>query len=149
VFYQQHTIHHESSQRSSCPSNPSTGSSNTPLVPPLSPIPPPIPNDPAGAFTWVLTHIIGLDTAAKVLRVTGRGGVLTVDDLLLVNITQLLDCLTNDTTIMSKTRLQHLKQWAEDQYDVNNEVHVHEFTAAICCEYQMKLARSKVHSKSK
>ena len=35
---------------------------------------PMIPQDPAGAFEWVLTHEIGLDTAPKRARITGLGG---------------------------------------------------------------------------
>ena len=81
---------------------------------------PMIPQDPTGAFEWVLTHVIGLDTAQKRARITGLGGVTTIDDLLLVNIDRLLECLTDNTTVMSQTRLQTLKQWAEEQYDMND-----------------------------
>ena len=81
---------------------------------------PMIPQDPAAAFEWVLTHVIGLDTAQKRSRITVLGAVTTIDNLLLVNIDRLLECLTDNTTVMSQTRLQTLKQWAEEQYDMND-----------------------------
>ena len=39
---------------------------------------PMIPQDPAGAFEWVLTHVIGLDTAQKRSRITVQGAVTTI-----------------------------------------------------------------------
>ena len=40
---------------------------------------PMIPQNPAGAFEWVLTHVIGLDTAQKRSRITVQGAVTTIE----------------------------------------------------------------------
>ena len=112
-------------------------------------VPPPIPVDPAGAFLWTLTHIIGFDTQAKRERVTNQGGVTTIMDLLMVDMSQLLECLTATTSVMAKTKLQALKTWAEEQYDTNEEVFVQDFTADICREYQFKFARTKSRTQTK
>jgi hypothetical protein len=55
-----------------------------PPIPPPMPVIPPIPPAPAAAFAHVLQYIVGLDTPAKRDRVINRGGVATVNDLLLI-----------------------------------------------------------------
>ena len=74
-------------------------------LPPF-PLIPPVPVHPTDAFAHVLEHIIGLDTQTKGDRDLVRGGVTTVDDLLLVDMDSLRDCLTDATSVMAKTRLK-------------------------------------------
>jgi hypothetical protein len=71
------------------------------LPPPA--IPPPLPEDPEAAFSHVLEHIIGLNTAAKRERVIVNGGVRTINDILYVKIDSLIECLTQNTSILLKT----------------------------------------------
>jgi hypothetical protein len=118
-----------------------------PIVPPA--LIPPILADPQNAFIWVLTHIIGLETPAKRDRVTVRGGVTNAIDLIMIDMEQLLDQLTDNTTVMAKTKLQTLKVWAEEQYDTYHEIHLADFTNDVCRNYQLKYLRSKERTKSK
>lgn len=126
-----------------------------PLFPPVPPViiapppgVPPIPNDPVDAFTHVLRYIVGLDTPAKRDRVTRNGGVTKVDELLLVDMESLLECLTDNTSVMAKTRLKTLKLWAEEQYDITQTIDIRDFTEAVCREKQMKIAKATPRSKS-
>jgi hypothetical protein len=119
------------------------------LPPPvLLPLIPPIPLDPDLAFSHVLQYIIGLDTQAKRDRISLRGGVTIINDLLLVDMESLLDCLTDNTSVMAKTRLKTLKLWAEEQYDINQTIDIHNFTEEVCREKQMKIAKATTKQKS-
>lgn len=101
-----------------------------------------MPDDQPGAFTYVLEHIIGLDTVAKRERVTINAGVTTAEDLLYVEMDSLIDCLTNNTTIIAKACLKTLKRWAEDEYDIEGQVDIRKFNEEICKERQRNIARS-------
>jgi hypothetical protein len=87
-----------------------------------------MPDDQPGAFLYVLEHIIGLDTPAKRDRVTVNAGITTAEDLLYVEMDSMIECSTNNTTIIAKTRLKTLKKWAEDEYDIEGNVDVRKFT---------------------
>jgi hypothetical protein len=115
-----------------------------PVAEPIIAPPPPIPHDPPGAFQWILTHIIGFNTQEQ------RGRIITsIMDLIMIDMEQLLGCLTTNTTVMSKTKLQTLKRWAEEQYDTYHEINIADFTIDVCREQQMKFARSKDKTKTK
>ena len=116
-------------------------------LPPF-PLIPPVPVHPTDAFAHVLEHIIGLDTQTKRDRVLVPGGVTTVDDLLLVDMDSLLDCLTDATSVMAKTRLKTLKMWAEEQFDINQQINIQEFTEVTCREKQMKVAKAPIKTKT-
>jgi hypothetical protein len=103
---------------------------------------PPIPDDPQGAFEYVLEHIIGFDTQAKRDQVTVNAGVTTAFDLLLVDMDDLTDGLTANTSGLAKMRLKTLKKWAEEVFDINGDFNIRDFTMAICEERQMGMARS-------
>jgi hypothetical protein len=103
---------------------------------------PDIPEDDQGAFVWVLEHVIGLDTDAKRQRVTVNAGCTTAEDLLMVETDSLVDCLTNNTSILSKTKLKTLKRWAEEEYDIEGSVDIRKFTVGVCRERQRQLART-------
>jgi hypothetical protein len=120
-----------------------------PVVEPIFAPPPPIPHDPPGAFQWVLTHIIGFNTQEQRGRIITRGGVTTIMDLIMIDMDQLLGCLTTNTTVMSKTKLQTLKRWAEEQYDTYHGINIADFTIDVCREQHMKFAQSKDKTKTK
>jgi hypothetical protein len=123
-----------------------------PLHPPVDvPLAPPMPPDPVAAFDHVLCYIIGLDTQRKRDAVTGTvgGGVTTIDDLLLVDIESLISCLTEDTSLMVRTRLKALKIWAEEQYEINNSINLNEFTNEVCRTIQMRIAKTVAQATSK
>jgi Reverse transcriptase (RNA-dependent DNA polymerase) len=110
--------------------------------PPQNVVIPPIPPEPDAAFQHVLQYIIGLNTPPKRDRVTQRGGVTVVEDLLLVDMDSLLECLTENTSVMAKTRLKTLKLWAEEQHDINHHIDIRDFTEEVCREKQMKIAKA-------
>ena len=119
------------------------------LPPPPPPvIQPPIPADSILAFAWVLQYVIGLDTQAKRDRVTVRAGVTQADDLLLVDTDSLLDCLTENTSVMAKTRLKALKLWTKEQFDIHKRITIHDFTQDVCKEKQMLIANPKSSTKT-
>jgi hypothetical protein len=109
-------------------------------VPP--PIIPPLPNDPEAAFNHVLEHIIGLDTVAKRERVIVNGGVRTINNILYIKIDSLIECLTNNTSVLSKTKLKNLKLWAETEDDIGNGIDLNRFTVEVCRERQKVIAKS-------
>jgi hypothetical protein len=108
-------------------------------VPPVVPL---LPEDPEEAFNHVLEHVVGLDTAVKRERVTINGGVRTIDDILYVEIDSLLECLTQNTSVLARTRLKTLKFWAEAEDDIGNGINLNHFTAEVCRERQKIIAKS-------
>ena len=111
---------------------------------------PPIPPDATAsdAFLHVLQYIIGLNTPAKRDHVTRNGGVTTIDDLLMVDMESLLDCLSDNTSIMAKTCLKTFKMWAKESYDINHAVNIRDFTMDVCRTNQMKIAKTTSKTKS-
>ena len=103
------------------------------------PIVPPMPLDSVAAFDHVLCYIVGLDTQQKRDCVTVRGGVTTIDDILLVDIEGLLDCLPKEVSITVRSHLKTLKIWAEEQYKINGTINVDEFTNEVCRTNLMKM----------
>jgi hypothetical protein len=116
-------------------------------LPPF-PIIPHILVDPTDLFAHVIEHIIRLDTQVKRDRVIVCGSVTTVDGLLLVDMDRLLDCLTDATSVMAKTHSKTLKMWAEEQFDINQQVNIQEFTEVTCCEKQMKVVKAAIKTKT-
>jgi hypothetical protein len=111
-------------------------------LPAAAAVSPVVPDDPDGAFTYVLQHVVGLDTQAKRDRVTINAGVTNVMALLLIDTEGLVEGLTATTTGLAKMRLKTMKRWAEEQYDLNGDVDVRAFTIEVCSEKQMSMARS-------
>jgi hypothetical protein len=112
-------------------------------VPPAQvPPTPPIPEDPEAAFTHVLEHIIGLDTAAERERVTINGGVRTINDIIYIEIDSLIECLTQNTSVLSRTKLKTLKIWAENEDDLGNGIDLDLFTPEVCRERQKLIAKT-------
>ena len=110
--------------------------------PPVDPIViPPPPADPVLAFAYVLEHIIGLDTPQKRNAVVILGGVTRATDLRLVDTESLLDALTANTSVMSKTKLRALQRWVQDTFDAHGAVDVRDFTADVCRAYQIKIVQ--------
>jgi hypothetical protein len=60
----------------------------------------------------------------------------------------LLDCLTDNTSIMAKTRLKTLKLWAEESYDIDHTITIANFTEEKCREKQMKIAKATSKTKT-
>jgi biotin-(acetyl-CoA carboxylase) ligase len=115
------------------------------------PIVPPMPPDPFAAFDHVLCYIIGLDTQRKRDAVTGDvgGSVTTIYHLLVVDIESLICCLTEDTSLIVRTRLKGLKIWAEEQYEINHNINLTDFTNEVCRTIQMKIAKTVTQATSK
>jgi hypothetical protein len=109
-------------------------------VPPV--VIPAVPVDPEDAFLHILEHFIGLDTVAKRERVTVTAGVRTIDDIMYVKIDRLIGILTANTSVITATRLKTLKQWAEDEYDLEGFNDVGRFTTEVCRERQRTIAQT-------
>jgi hypothetical protein len=90
-------------------------------IPPTPPflIIPPIPVHPTDAIAHVLEHIVSLNTQSRRDRVIVHGSVTPMDDLPLNGMDSLLDFLTNEMSVMAKTRLKTLKMWEEEHFDIN------------------------------
>jgi predicted transcriptional regulator len=59
-----------------------------------------------------------------------------------------LDCLIDATSVMGNTRLKTLNMWAEEQFDINQQINIQEFTEVTCCERQMKVAKAAIKTKT-
>jgi Reverse transcriptase (RNA-dependent DNA polymerase) len=107
---------------------------------------PPIPHDDEPAFAWVLEHVIGLDTVLKRNRVLVTADVKTAQQLLTVPIDDLIELLTDNTSLRSKTKLRALRYWAKEQQDVFGVINIHDFTEEVCLEKQEVVADGKASS---
>jgi hypothetical protein len=49
---------------------------------------------------------------------------------------------------MATTRVKTFKMWAEEQFDINPQINIQEFTEVTCHEKQMKVAKAAIKTKT-
>ena len=93
----------------------------------------PFPGDETGDSLHVPEYAILLNIADGMRNtIINTAGVITVEGLLYIDETSLINSCSATTTVIDKMRIKTLKKWAENNSDIGTELDIQDFTATVC-----------------